>query len=91
HRQPAPAFITTCIRQNILFRAMDALYQKVLQSASSEKFRIVRLAQHRIGRIMAFREKGRIIAPCMQAVASPSNLDDIERWCLALTSRERQK
>jgi ADP-heptose:LPS heptosyltransferase len=91
HRQSPPAFITVCRRQHPALRFLDGLFQRAIRFRCTHE----RLTRFHLDRaffsLLKWRERGRVVAPCMKHIAQGPASARISAWVGSLLSSSAER
>jgi ADP-heptose:LPS heptosyltransferase len=83
HRLKPPVFATICRRQNIALHLVDTVFHKLQRRAYVNNSAFAQRWYLRLGCRMQWREKGRVIAPCMKEISPDFAAPKIVQWLQA--------
>jgi ADP-heptose:LPS heptosyltransferase len=90
HRLKPPAITTICRKQNVLLQIMDTLFQKLQQFYYFNYSRLLTRMINFFWHLIEWREKGKVIAPCMKRITPECVSPKIIRWLRDIISHSER-
>jgi ADP-heptose:LPS heptosyltransferase len=91
HRLKPPAITTICRKQNFLLQIMDNLFQTLQRFYYFNYSRFTTRIINRFWHLIEWREKGKVIAPCMKRIAPELVTPKIIQWLRDIISHSGQQ